>query len=180
MLKGRVGWKVLAAIVTVLVGLALLAGSLPALAGQPAGNSAACPGLGIGRYGGSLASIVSDILGISLQDLAKERQAGKSLLDIAAARNVDKEQLVKAVTENRQARLEQLLEEGKITQTQYDQCMGNMKNRVEQNLARTQTGPNGQGPRKSQTCAQGQGQGNAWKAGCQRGACYGYGRTNNQ
>lgn len=53
----KFGWKA-ALIVTVLLGAALVTGSVPALASTAASNPAAYPAPGICRTGGTLADIV--------------------------------------------------------------------------------------------------------------------------
>lgn len=165
----KFGWKT-ALIVTVLVGVALVAGSVPALASTAASNPATYPAPGICRTGRTLADIVCDVLGISQQDLIQERQAGKSLLDIAEAKNVDKDQLVKAVMEKRQEQLDQALQDKKITREQYDQCLQTMQQRLEKNLAR-QPGRNGKGQGIGNGLCFGNGQGNGGGRGC-RANCW--------
>jgi hypothetical protein len=102
-------------------------------------------GLGLGRSMGGMITSLSDMLGIDVADLRAERQAGKSLADIAAANGVDKDQLVEKATTARQQLLEEKVAAGQITQEQADYCLENMQKRVEQNLERTTVGPNGQG-----------------------------------
>lgn len=161
------------AFIALLVGGFLVVGAVPALAaGFGNGNAQGiCSGMGMGRNGGSLAATVTDLLGISKSDLAAARQAGKSLNDIASEKGVSQEQMVNNVLAKRQQNLAQALQEQKITQEQYNQCVQQMKENIEQNLARTETGPNGKG--NGSKMGQGQGQGNAPKAGRGAGNCTG-------
>ncbi|MEN6348820.1 MAG: hypothetical protein ABFD08_05390 [Syntrophomonas sp.] len=148
MLKNKSKIKVAASLLAVMVAVVLIAGAVPVMA---QGNNAAavnCSGLGIGRMGGSLIDTVAGILGVSSQDIAAERRTGKSLADIAAEKSMDKEQLLNAVLEQKQENLNQALKDGKITQDQYDQCSQQMSDKIEKNLTRTETGPNGQGAGK--------------------------------
>ncbi|MGE5421969.1 MAG: hypothetical protein ACM3QW_01800 [Ignavibacteriales bacterium] len=150
----------------ILVAVILLAGAGSALAfGNGAGTG---QGLGIGRTIGSLADQVASFLGISRQDLASDRQAGKSLADIAASKNVSQTELTDKMLETRMAALKQALADGKITQAQYDTCVQNMKQNIEKNVTRTTVGPNGNGQGRGQGNGQGRrGQmGNGGRMGC--------------
>lgn len=146
MLRNRSNFKAVA-VLMVIAALILAAGAFPVMAGVN-NQGANCAGTGIGRTGGSLIDTVADVLGVSRQDIAVERRAGKSLADIAAEKNMDKDQLLNTVLEQKQENLNQALNDGKITQEQYDQCSQLMKERTEQNLTRTDVGPNGQGAGK--------------------------------
>lgn len=167
------GGKIAMALIALLVGGFLVVGTVPALAaGFGNGNGqGVCSGLGIGRNGGSLAATVADVLGISRTDLGTARQAGKSLNDIAADKGVGQEQLVNSVLAKRQQNLAQALQDQKITQEQYNQCVQQMKENIEKNLARTATVPNGKG--NGAKMGKGQGQGNGSQNG--RGAGNGTG-----
>lgn len=148
MIKNKSNLKLAVAMLAVMVAVILVAGAVPAMAGVNTTGTANCQGAGVGRMGGSLVDTAADVLGISRQDIANERRNGKSLADIAAEKNMDKEALTKAVLEKRQDSLQQALKDQKITQEQYEQCTQLMKDRIEQNLTRTDVGPNGQGAGK--------------------------------
>lgn len=175
MLK-KPGSKVLIVLAALLVTGLLVAGVVPVMAAGNAGGAGVgnCQGVGMGRAGGSLADIVSQTLGISRADLASERQSGKSLVDIAAEKGINQEQLIQSVLEKRQEVLKQALEEKKITQAQYDQCSQQMSERVSNNLTRTEVGPNGQGNGQAQGVQKngGNGKGNGSGAGQHIGRCY--------
>lgn len=172
MLKKQ-GTKIAMALIALLVGGFLVVGTIPALAaGFGNGNGS---GLGVysgmGRNGGGLASTATDILGISRTELASARQAGKSLNDIATDKGISQEQLVNSVLVKRQENLAQALQEQKITQEQYNQCVQQMKENIEKNLARTETGPSGKG--NGAKMNQGQGRGNGTQTGRGAGNCTG-------
>lgn len=141
------GGKIAMAFIALLVGGLLVAGTVPVLAaGFGSGNGqGVCSGSGIGRNGGSLAATVADVLGLSRSDLAAARQAGESLNDIAVEKGVSHDQLVSSMLARRQQNLAQALKDQKITEEQYNQCVQQMKENIEKNLARTATGPNGKG-----------------------------------
>lgn len=140
------GSKGLLAVAALLVIGLLFAGVIPVMAsGNGWGNGRGAGNAAVIGNNNSLADIVSNTLGISRFDLAQERQAGKSLLDIAAEKGVAEDQLITSLMEQRQQRLDQALQDQKITQQQYDQCLQTMRNNLESNLSRTATGPNGMG-----------------------------------
>lgn len=153
------GTKVLAAVTAPLVlgGLLIVsqpvtsraAADTPAPATPPASTPApygTCLGLGPGpsRSLGGMITTLSNTLGIDAAQLRAERQAGKSLADIAAEHGIDKSTLVDKVTAERKKLLEDRVAAGQITQEQANYCLENMQQRVEQNLERTTFGPNGQ------------------------------------
>lgn len=159
MLKERLGIKKVRILVLVLAAAVLLTGAGSALAVGNASGSGICRGLGIGRNVGSLANQVCDILGMSRQELATERQAGKSLVDIAAEHNVSKETLTATVLEKRQENLKQALQENKVTQQQYDQCTQRMQQNIEKKLSNTNSGQNQAGKGKGRDLGRGRGHG---------------------
>ncbi len=157
--------KSVRAIAVLLAAVLLLAGAGTVYA---AGNRAGVgQGAGISWTIGSMADQVANILGISRQELAVERQTGKSLADIAAARSVTKTELTAKILETRQTALKKALEDKKITQAQYDTCVQNMKQNIEKSITRTTVGPNnGQGRGQGKGQGKGQGQRGQMGGGC--------------
>ncbi|WP_258360420.1 hypothetical protein [Moorella sulfitireducens (nom. illeg.)] len=102
-------------------------------------------GLGLGRAQGGILGILSKILGLDLADLRAERQAGKSIAEIAAEHGISKDQLVDTIMAERQKLLDEKVAAGQITPEQASYCLENMKERIGQNLERTTVGPNSQG-----------------------------------
>jgi hypothetical protein len=86
-------------------------------------------GFGPGRMGGIgdgvlhdyMTAALADVLGISVDDLEASRDAGETLMDIAASLNIDTDSLPSLLQSAHQAALEQALADGVITQEQYDQ-----------------------------------------------------------
>ncbi len=103
-------------------------------------------GAAIGRVQGSMNEVISNLLGMDRTEIIKERQSGKSMVDIAQTKGVDENKLVDTIMENRKDVIDQRLKEGAITQEQAQYCEDNMEQRIKANLNRTTTGPaNGQG-----------------------------------
>jgi hypothetical protein len=91
---------------------------------------------------------VATLLGMTEETIQAERQSGKSLAQIAAARNVTEDALVNAMLSAKKATLTKLVADGKLTQAQADLMIQNMTTRVKTMVERTGVGPAfGQGGR---------------------------------
>ncbi len=110
---------------------------------------------------------VSELTGLSTDEIRTQRAEGHSLLSIAEEKGVTEEALTSKVVAERTAALEQLKNDGKITEEQYQTCVTNMEARIKTNLERTTTGPmnGGQGMGKG-----GQGRGCGAGNGMQKGS----------
>ncbi len=142
-----------AAVVAALLGGVLLVG-IPAAKASAVGNSSNTQagqgnrggyGLHMGRNMGGMGTNVAEFLGISQADLTAARQAGQSMVQIAAEKGISEQQLLDYVLAQRGAQIDQLVTDGKITQEQADQHKQFMTERVQENLNRTTVGPNNTG-----------------------------------
>jgi len=88
---------------------------------------------------------VAKLLGEDPATIAAERQGGKSLAEIAAARGVSEEALVQALLDAHRAALDAAAAAGRITREQADAMLGVMGERIAQAIHRTDTGPFGRG-----------------------------------
>ncbi|MCG0278475.1 MAG: YckD family protein [Thermanaeromonas sp.] len=131
----RIRW--LAILSVLLVGLFLT----PAFAEDITSTTRPGLGLRIGRMQGNLVSTVAAILGVDEAKILEQRRSGQSLVEIAEAQGVDKNQLVQKVLEERKSILDQMVKEGRLTQEQAELCLKNMEQRVEYNVSRTSVGP---------------------------------------
>ena len=98
---------------------------------------------------------VLTLLGMTREQVATERQAGKSLVQIAATKGINEQQLVKTILDAKKADLDALVKSGKLTQAQADQMYQNMQQQVPQAVNRTTTGPawsNGATPMDPDDC----------------------------
>jgi len=77
------------------------------------------------------ASVVSDaiskLLGMTPEQIYAERQAGKTLSDLAKAKGISDQQLIDAITAGRQEVIDQAVKDGRITQAQADWLLSKMK-----------------------------------------------------
>ena len=119
-------------------------------------------------WSGSMVDSISKLLGMDQTEIIKERQAGKSMVEIAKTKGVDEEKLVKTVVDERKAVLDQRVKDGLITEEQAKYCNENMGQRIEANLNNTAVGPtNGRGMRGGRGPAGSVGYG----AGCGGAGC---------
>lgn len=81
---------------------------------------------GIGR-GGMQLSTIATALGMTEADLRTELQAGKSVADVATAKNVSLDTIISAVVAEQTKSLTQAVTAGKLTQAQADTMLSNLK-----------------------------------------------------
>ena len=159
-----------------MLGIFVLGAAIPALAdsnnastGKMAGimnRGKALAGMAMGGHGAvkggaqNMVKAVADLTGLDIDTIRQERQAGKSLATIAQEKGVTEDALISKIITDNQAKIQSLVDSGKMTQAQYDKCIADMQTRVKENLERTTTGPqNGQGQGAGQGSGKGHGAG---------------------
>src|SRR5688572_3056980 len=95
--------------------------------------------MGIGGPENSLISIAAEKLGLTNDELIAELQAGKTIADVAAEKNVAVDTIVDAIVAAHTERLNEQVANGQLTQEQADAMLVLMKANVTERL-------NGQGP----------------------------------
>lgn len=121
-------------------------------------------------------NVVADLTGLSIEDIRTQRAEGKSLAAIAETKGVSEQTVIDKVAAERTAALDQLKADNKITDTQYQNCISNMQERIKTNIERTAVGTgNGnqakQGMGRRQGAGQDQGQGMARGCGQNQANC---------
>jgi len=119
---------------------ALLLISIPVLSFAASSTDQDNNGLGLGRIYGNMMTTVSQALGLTSDEIRTERWNGKSLAAIAQEKGISEDQLIGTVEKERKDQLDQLVQQGKITQAQADQCLEQMDDRMKSSLERTTTG----------------------------------------
>ncbi len=84
---------------------------------------------------------VATLLGMTADEIRAERQAGRSLAQIAAAKGISEETLVETILDARKADLAQLVADGKLTQAQMDLMVERMGTQITSMVERTDVGP---------------------------------------
>lgn len=97
-------------------------------------------GVGLG-LGAGPDDAITKLLGMTREQIQEQRQAGKSLVQIAATKNVSEETLINAIIADKQVVIQKLVAAGTIVQSQADQSLAQMKERVKLAVNRTTVGP---------------------------------------
>ena len=84
---------------------------------------------------------VETLLGMTDEQIQTERQAGKSLAQIAASKDVSEDKLVETMLRAKKTAIQQAVTDGKLTQAQADLMIQNMQSMVKTMVERTTTGP---------------------------------------
>lgn len=143
----------------VLTGILVISLASTAIAHGPINADGAtqdCLGQGWGGYHGQEAictETVSDLLGLTAEEIQAQRHEGKSLAEIAAAQGVSEEALVETIMATKAEAVQQKVADGTLTQEQADLMLEQMEERTVEAVNRTNTGPF-----------------------ADRGSCYGYGQ----
>lgn len=106
-------------------------------------------GLRMGRNFTSMREAIATYLGIDANTIMTERQAGKSMVQIAQAHGKSEQDLYRFVQEKRKAQIDQLVKDGKITPEQAAEHEKIAEERIRANLNRTELGSNGMGANRS-------------------------------
>ncbi|WP_339305248.1 hypothetical protein [Paenibacillus sp. FSL R5-0519] len=91
-------------------------------------------GRGRGGFGGPgaerYAKELTSILGVTTEELKEAREAGSTIAEIAATKNVDVQTVIDTLVTAQKAELQQQLTDGKITQSQFDEREADITQRV--------------------------------------------------
>ena len=174
------GFKVLGLTLGVVAIMALtLGGTVFADTSEETDVQTYCAGYGWHSFQGEGAvcsETVSELLGLTPEELCELRQEGKSLAEIAAEQGVTVDELVEAIMAEKTAAVQARVDDGTLTQEQADLMIQHMAERTELAVNRTTTGPvewrMGGGYGMSSEGA-GTGLANRWGGQNGKGACYG-------
>lgn len=84
---------------------------------------------------------VAELLGMTEEEIRAERQAGKSLVQIAAVKKVSEDDLINAMLNAKKDTLANLVADSKLTQAQAELMIANMTARVKTMVEREDVGP---------------------------------------
>ena len=109
-------------------------------------NSTALGPKGIGHRGFGIGpDEIASFLGIDVNTLRSERQSGKTLVEIAKAKGKSETDLINFIVTRQKEKINQLVKDGKITQTQADYLLKNIETRVKTMVESPMPGPKGFG-----------------------------------
>jgi len=139
------GLKVLGLAVGVAAIMALtLGGTVFADTSEETDVQTYCAGYGWHGFHGEGAvcsEIVSELLGLTAEELCELRQEGKSFAEIAAEQGVTVDELVEAIMAEKTAAVQARVDGGTLTQEQADLMIQHMAERTELAVNRTTAGP---------------------------------------
>ena len=127
-------------LILVLAGTIFAAGPF----GGTANSSGTTNGLNCGRgfgLGAGPDESVTKLLGMTQEQIQEQRQAGKSLVQIAASKNVGEDVLISTILADRKADLQKLVDAKTLTQDQVNQRLDFMKTQIKTMVERTTVGP---------------------------------------
>lgn len=84
---------------------------------------------------------VSDLLGLTPEEILAQRQEGNSLVEIAATQGINEDALVEAILAGRADAMQQGIDAGYFTDEQVDEMLEWMEQNVRQSVNRTDFGP---------------------------------------
>ena len=80
---------------------------------------------------GMMSDAITKLLGISQEQIQAEREAGKSIVEIAQEKNINEQTLIGSMLEARKQNLQEAVSNGYLTQEQADERLEWMKERIE-------------------------------------------------
>ena len=139
--------SVVAILGATMVGAALAQGPTPTQVPFGIGRHMGNGSVGGPAWGGQATrDVVSKLTGLKVEDIQAQRQAGKSLAQIAQAKGVATDKLVAEILAAKKSVVDGLVKDGKLTQSQADAMVANMQAQVKTAVERTAIGPaNGRG-----------------------------------
>jgi len=118
-------------------------------------------------FGQGNSEIVSDLLGLTHEEMETLRHEGKSMVEIAAAQGIDEDTLVEAVMATKRDALQQRVADGTLTAERLENMLQQMEQRTRQAVNRTETGPFGPQGESQRGFAGGMGHGSMMQRGWQ-------------
>lgn len=91
-------------------------------------------GSGIGGPQNSLVAIAAQVLGMEPTTLVVELNTGKTIAQVAQAKNISTDQIVNAAIQAHTQTLQTAVTAGRLTQAQADAALATMKTQIEQEL----------------------------------------------
>ncbi|MEL7210171.1 MAG: hypothetical protein AAGK32_18400, partial [Actinomycetota bacterium] len=73
---------------------------------------------------------LADTLGISVEDLMAAKESGQTVAEIAADNGIERADLISSLVEDKQARLDQAVADGELTQEEADEKAAGLEERV--------------------------------------------------
>ncbi|MBM4430685.1 MAG: hypothetical protein FJ026_10120 [Chloroflexi bacterium] len=88
----------------------------------------------MGGLGDTLVSVAAEKLGMTVEELRTELEADKTIADVAEAKGVGLATIVDAYLAAKEERVQQMVNDGRITQEQADKLLDGMREQVQKQL----------------------------------------------
>jgi len=118
-------------------------------------------------FGQGNSEAVSDLLGLTHEEMETLRHEGKSLVEIAAAQGIDEDTLVEVIMATKRDVLQQRVADDTLTAERVENMLQQMEQRTRQAVNRTETGPFGSQDESQRGFAGGMGHGSMMQRGWQ-------------
>ncbi len=92
-------------------------------------------------FGQGNSEAVSDLLGLTHEEMETLRHEGKRMVEIAAAQGIDEDTLVEFIMATKRDVLQQRVADGTLTAERVENMLQQMEQRTRQAVNRTETGP---------------------------------------
>ncbi len=138
-------WLVIMGAIVAVLAIGVGASVASAAGPTPTPNAQAYCGLGGGfRFGGAVVDeVVTKLLGMTQDEIHALRLQGKSLVQIAATKNITEKQLVDAIMAYKKTQVQAKVTAKTLTQDQANLILQRMQETITQAVNRTTVGPMG-------------------------------------
>src|SRR4029450_7921147 len=85
---------------------------------------------GEGRRHGPKLDAAAEALGVSTDELRQQLRSGKTIAQVAADRNVDKQKVIDAMVKDAQEHIDRAVQDGKLTAERANERKANLEDRI--------------------------------------------------
>ncbi len=117
-------------------------------------------GMHLGRTNGNMKDTISTFLGMDSSQIIASRQAGRSMVQIANEQGKSEDELYNFIISQRKAQINQMVASGQVSAVAAAAHEAVMKERIKQNMNRTEVGPNCDGKDRTKGMGYGKYKGN--------------------
>jgi len=117
-------------------------------------------GMHLGRTNGNMKDTIATFLGMDSRQIIASRQAGKSIVQIANEQGKNEDELYNFILSQRKTQMDQMVASGRVSAETAAAHEAVMKERIRQNMNRTDVGPNCDGKDRTKGMGYGKHKGN--------------------
>lgn len=117
-------------------------------------------GIHLGRTDGNMKDTIATFLGMDSSQIMASRQAGKSMVQIANEQGKSEDELYNFILSQRKIQIDKMVASGQVSAETAAAHESVMKERIKQNMTRTDVGPNCDGNNRNKGMGYGKHKGN--------------------